>query len=421
VSIFLSGTQGFYITQYGQSGVVMDWFQLPDPFTQTLPLKITNTFTQPMWFQGTLVNPRSGYYNGSGVQMGVVSGGLSSVLLMSWSAGVSGWISTSSPVTDILTLELVAFLSGTAPYTTPYTSGSVVFPNTLFNRYSGVIKVFGDPYNNDQPQPSCSLVAGGSLVSGSAYQYAISYNLSGWESDIGAYSGIQVTSGYGSVALSWSSITGVSQYFVWRWSGLFNDNGAPLGLMAPMDLIKVATTNSFTDIGGAIVEGGLFRMRTWMGGPFNNSVATTDTVHYLSPPESRDIYVPGSLYTPTTPQTWAHAYHLGTNLSGTSLLGPFYVVFHTDALPTEGGNPSINPAWAINTANNVFMSGLVVADNPTLFAQAGGVWYRNALILGSSGTLSSSGYSTLQIQSTTTGVQAQITMAVDDVYIVALS
>ena len=157
----ISGIRGFSVSMYGQSGIVMEWFGLNDPFTQQLPLKITNAYSGTLWFQGQLVSPRAGYSSYSGIQMGLVNSGASTTLLMTWDSAVSGRIDTSSPITDTLTLNITTFTSSN--YGPSYSSGNFTVFNTLFNRYSGVIKVFWVIYNNEQPTPRQSQGGTGTL------------------------------------------------------------------------------------------------------------------------------------------------------------------------------------------------------------------------------------------------------------------
>src|SRR5229473_1791029 len=197
----VSGVRGFSLQMYGQSGAVMDWTGLTDPFTQQFPLKITNAYSGTLWFQGNLTIPRSGYYTFSGVQMGSVASGASAVLNMTWDIGVSGWIVSSSPITDALTLVVGAFTSSN--YTGLYGSSSFSLSNTLFTRWSGVIKVFGDIYNNDQPSLAAALQVAGTFVSGQKMGYWVSYFLSGWESDVGGGVGSPAMSGTGGFNITW--------------------------------------------------------------------------------------------------------------------------------------------------------------------------------------------------------------------------
>ena len=399
---------------YGQSGLVMDWFGLNDPFTQQIPLKITNAYSGTLWFQSQLVSPRSGYYNYSGIQLGAVNSGASTTLVATWDAGVSGWIVSSSPITDTLTLNLTTFTSSN--YTGSYSSGNFTVFNTLFNRYSGVIKVFGDIYSNDQPTPSNTLTAGGTLNNSGTYSYAVSYNLSGWESDVGATVSQTMNSGFGTNALSWSAITGVSQYFLWRFSGsadrtLYSGVSAPNGgTLRSMDLIYASGDTSFTDNGVATLQSGLFRHRTWQtfqtSGTTAGETATSDTAVYLTGPASRIFGGGGTNIVLRA----THGYELNRNLSGTNLLGPFYGIFHARPRGTT------LLAIALQGGVDGSASGTTIADATALNNQLANVWYRHTILLGASGTLSASG--TIHIQ---TYGNAQTAVNLDDVFICAIS
>lgn len=410
----ISGIRGFSVSMYGQSGVVMDWFGLNDPFTQQVPLKITNAYSGTLWFQSQLVNPRSGYYNYSGIQIGNVNSGASATLVATWDAGVSGWITGSSPITDTLTLNLTTFTSSN--YTGSYSSGNFTVFNTLFNRYSGVIKVFGDIYSNDQPTPSVGTAGAGTgtLVNAQSYSYAISYILSGWESDIGASANQAPISG--ALAVSWSSITGVTQYFVWRWSGtsdftLYSGNATPDAWLRLMDLLSVSTTTSYTDDGTSPVRTGMFRHRTWQNyttsGTAAGQQATTDGATYLSAPQSRLPANPGSAH------RRIHSFQIGRNSSGTALLGPFYGTIHHRQVAQSGAAVF---ALAISTNNEASASGQTIADFDALTNRAAATWYRHSIMLGSSGSISSSGLVHIQIPST-----GQTGANVDDIFICAVS
>lgn len=392
----ISGIRGFSVSMYGQSGIVMDWFGLNDPFTQQVPLKITNAYSGTLWFQSYLSSPRSGYYNYSGIQMGLVNSGASTTLVMTWDAGISGWITTSSPITDTLTLNITTYTSSN--YTGSYSSGNFTFFNTLFNRYSGVIKVFGDIYSNDNPIPSVAQGTTGTLVNGQNYSYAISYILSGWESDVSAAGGPTAPNS-GSLAISWSAIAGATQYFVWRWADTIDFtgySGGTFGSLRVIGLAGVVTTNSYTDTGGTL-QAGMFRHRNWQRqGTTNAAVASVAT--YLSAPESRQL---------TNLTFWAHGYQLGKNASGTNLLGPFYMTLHYrfDG-PIDGVRLTSN--------NDGYISGTTIGDANALTNQVSGVWYRQAIQLGASGTLSSSGLVHVQLD---TGGETNV----DDIFVVTLS
>ena len=393
----------------------MDWFGLNDPFTQQVPLKITNAYSGTLWFQSQLVSPRSGYYNYSGISLGAVNSGASTTLVATWDAGVSGWITGSSPITDTLTLNLTTFTSSN--YTGSYSSGNFTVFNTLFNRYSGVIKVFGDIYNNDQPAPSTSQVAGGTMNNSGVYSYAISYILSGWESDVGAATAITLNSGFGSVSVSWSVIAGAAQYFVWRWSGagstsgdytLYSGTSPPNGgLLRSMDLMAVTTVGSFSDTGGAALQSGLFRHRTWQQfrgiGVADGGLASADAAIYLTSPQSRTWAA-----NPAARET--HGYHIGKNASGTNLLGPFYMVVHIRSASIGGGT-----AILLNTSVDGSSSGTSIADVSALNNQLSGVWYRHTILLGASGSISASGTVHFQF------LNANVTQHYDDAFVVAVS
>ena len=396
---------------YGQSGLVMDWFGLNDPFTQQVPLKITNAYSGTLWFQAYLNNPRSGYYNYSGIQMGSVNSGASTTLVMTWDSGVSGWIVSSSPITDTLTLNITTYTSSN--YTGSYSSGNFTVFNTLFSRWSGVIKIFGDQYSNDQPTPSLSLGLGAGFVSGQAMSYAISYVMSGWESDISAPDNITTgtPSGANQISVSWNAITGAAQYFVWRWSGsaentLMTTAAAPRGVISgTMDLQAVTTTNSYTDTDVAPARTVLYRHRNWQYATgVANATAINDTTISLSTPQSRRIS--GG----ATGQVWAHSYYLQRNSSGTSLLGPFYMVFHA--------RPAAANAYAIHlqTGENTQTSGTAIADRASLSGILSPVWYRHAVVLGTSGTLSARGKSAIQVIN-----QTGDPVNIDDVFVCAAS
>ena len=406
----ISGIRGFSVSMYGQSGIVMDWFGLNDPFTQQVPLKITNAYSGTLWFQGYLSSPRSGYYNYSGIQMGDVNSGASETLVMTWDAGVSGWITTSSPITDTLTLNITTYTSSN--YTGSYSSGNFTVFNTLFNRYSGLIRVFGDIYDNDVPVPSLALGLGVGFVSGQLMSYAISYIKSGWESDISAPANITTgtTSGANQISVSWTAITGVTQYFVWRWSGSADNTSmtttpaAAVGrISGMMDLQAVTTTNSYTDIDAAAARAALYRHRTWQYATgAANAIAIQDSTISLSAPSSRRVS--------GTSQVWAHSYYLQRNASGTSLLGPFYGVFH--ARPAAANVYAIH----IQTGENAQTSGTAVADRAALSGILSSVWYRHVTMLGSSGSLSASGKVAIQVIN-----QSDDPVNLDDVFICAQS
>lgn len=386
----------------------MDWFNLNDPFTQQVPLKITNAYSGTLWFQGYLNNPRSGYYNYSGIQMGAVNSGASTTLVMTWDAGVSGWITGSSPITDTLTLNLTTFTSSN--YTGSYSSGNFTVFNTLFNRYSGVIKVFGDIYNNDNPTPTASQGGVGTLTTNN-YTYAVSYVLSGWESDVSAPSN-SISPISGAVALSWTSIVGATAYYLWRWSGTadftrYSGFGStiPRTLSGTMDLVSIVTTNSDTDTGTQL-RTGYYRNRFWSQSGGTNFDAS-DTDIYLSAPQSRNSFASN----PWVPLT--HTFYLNRNASGTSLLGPFYCVFHKRERTTGDGNVH---GIAIATGADAFASGTVIADTDAVGGILSGVWMRHVIMLGSSGQLSASGIVHVQFIG---GGNTVINL--DDVFVVAQS
>jgi len=399
----VSGVRGFSLAMYGQSGAVMDWTGLTDPFTQIFPLKVTNAYSGTLWFQGNLTIPRSGYYAFSGVQMGSVASGASAVLNMTWDVGVSGWIVSSSPITDSLTLVVGAFTSSN--YTGLYGSGSFSLSNTLFTRWSGVIKVFGDIYNNDVPMVSLAKATGGTMVSGQEMVYALSYFLSGWESDVGSSTNeLQMTSGFTAYGLSWTPVAGVAQYAVWRWSG--TAGGGPdfatyqiiggLGqALQPMDLMAITSGSSFTDTNGVPLQTGHFRNRKWTTP--TGGVSTADSTTFLTAPSALDMQ--------STSVTNSHAFYLKKNVSGNSLIGPWWMVFH---LRGGAGN---NYGLLLSQASDAKLSGTLLADSTTLGTLAN-VWYRHAIYVSGYNT---SGWFNLQI------VQGASTLIVDDVYIVAQS
>lgn len=272
----------------------------------------------------------------------------------------------------------------------------------LFNRYSGVIKIYGDDYSDDVPALSLTLAGGGSFASGQTVNYGLSYIKSGWESDVAKDANVQVTSGYNAITISWTPVTGVSQYALWRWSGAvgrnttYTNDGS--GLAGAVELLTIIGSGSFTDTNVAALQTGLFRHKQW---ETSGRTLNFTTSAFISSPSA--IVLMSGL----TQYTTYHSYFLSKNNSGTNLLGPFYFVFHLNN--NTAGNIS---GILIGLTNNAFTAGAVAVPRAVVSGLTAGNWYRFVLYV--SGTAQpTSGYMTLQINTQTAYI--------DDVFWVAQS
>jgi hypothetical protein len=410
----MSGTT-FTITQYGQDRLVMDYFAMQDPFQQVVPIKITNNWSGGLYFVGALNSPPAWYsaYSGvafSGSNAGAVplAAGSSDTYTMTWTISASGSaFYTSSPNLDTLTLGVVAYASGFLSGT--IASGQITIKNLLFNRYSGVIKVFGDQYSNDQPTPTVTQVSGTALGSGS-YSYAISYFLSGWESDISAPATFSINSGFANASLSWTGVAGVTQYAVWRWSGTtdFSLTSNSSFLSGAMDLIALISGTSITDSGISAIQTGMLRHRTWADS--DTDLTTTAAGTFLSPPQSR---MAPSIGINPAPGFVFHGYQVGKNISGNTLLGPWYVIQHVKASTFYG--------LGLGQARNFATSGSVIADNPVFSRVATALWNRFGLYVSGGSATFATNSGLVAVQWFLPSNRLSLTWNFDDVFVVANS
>lgn len=413
----------FSITLYGQDRLAMDYADLADPFTQNIPIKIANNDDQTNYFEGELVSPAAWYssYSGIMVRSGLATGA-NDTGFMTWNVSTSGRIAGSGIVTDNLSLRIIAYTSSN--FTGERGRQTVTIPNVLFNRWSGVIKVFGDIYSNDQPTPTASAGTPGSAAfdSGQAMRYAVSYMLSGWESDVGAPSAsVSLTSGQ-NISVSWASVAGATQYFLWRWSGttaslpadftIYSGTTPPnAGTLRLMDLVYASNQLSFTDNNPVSVLGsGFFRHRTWqlfrISGTTDGTLVIADANVFLSPPQSRLQNNPGVVLRNTK------SFQLNKNVSG-NLSGNYYLIIHTRNRNNLGSDTL---SFMLSENNDASVSGTVIADETVFDQLLSGIWYRHCFYISG---LSSSGYITVQIGNLNTVAASRLNF--DDVFIVSRS
>jgi len=407
----------FSLTPYGQNPIVMDWFQLQDPFTQVLPINIMNNWSGSLWFVGSLNNPPAWYSNYSGIAFSGANAGAvpltatnESTYTMTWQvsiSGASGLITggNSSPNTDSLSLTVVAYMSGFL--NGALASGTVTFSNLLFNRYSGVIKLIGETYNNDQPNFVFQTTSTGTFVPGQNMSYAATYLLSGWESDIGpAYNTTMSLSGQTSLGnkVTW---VGASEnptwYFIWRWSGATDlpaSTNVSGQLMLDLIAIVSGSNTTYTDNNGAVLQSGFYRGRAW-----SNIYQVGTPTHYVSPLYSIEYY---NLVGPTYKNVF-----LSKSISGQVLIGPWLIEWHDYF--GQGATPT---GLLLSNAPSAATSGVVIAPNALgiygLTAQ--NRWYRYCIFVSGS-ALSARGYVWIQ---KFIGANIQL-VNTDDTYIVALS
>jgi hypothetical protein len=385
----------------------MDWFALQDPFDQFVPIQITNNWSGGLYFVWQLNSPPAWYGHFSGIPLSGSYGGTvplaagsTDTYVVQWNISISGNIDKSGPNTDSLTLGLFAYSSGF--FSGSIASGSLAIKNVLFNRYSGVIKVFGDAYSNDQPQPTLTQGGVGTLAAAGTYSYGISYFLSGWESDIGVPSSLATNSG--AINLAWTGVAGVTQYVIWRWSG--GTDYTLVTLSGTMDLVGLISGTSTTDSGITALQTGMYRHRTWQQDD-DGSKAGNTTSPFLSPPQARTINGDdaGSKY--------GHIYQLSKNLSGVSLLGPVYMIFHHRPSTIGAVSESIYQAGG----GIVSGTGVLIAPQSIFNLITKNVWSRYGIYFSGIGqTATHSGQAVLQL-----GESVNWTDTIDDVYLVAAS
>lgn len=393
-----SGRRQFNFTSYGQDRIAMDWFDLPDPFTQQVPIKISNNWSGTLYFRGQLNSPPSNYVNYSGANNKTIAANSSDVMTMSWGVSVSGFIASSSPVTDSLTLQVNAFVSSN--FTGIVDSAVVTITNVVFNRYSGLIKVQGDDYSMDIPTPSLAPAYGGAgnMASG-IYSYAFTYVKSGWESELGPAVAISLSGGSANmgVDITFVPVAGISQYAIWRLSGGATDfgtytSGAITSILAGADLVSVVAGSPYHDSGITLLSS-YMKPATW-----GDSRNVSDVATYLSPPAAKRV-------TGASGTNTYHTFFIKKNLSGTNLSGNWFVIFHT-----------INSAqskYISNLADRTVSGAIIVDYNAAASAEPIATWTRYCVYVSGTGA---SGYVLIQNSLNFVG-----TRQYDDVYVVSVS
>ena len=396
----------FTVTVYGDSNIAMDWLGLADPFTQVLPILFNNTWSGTLYTQTALVTPPSRYtaYSGSAVSQESIGTNVSKTLRCVWDVSVSGVLTTSSPITDSLTVQIAIYTSSNRVAATEYSGSPVDYTitNTLFNR-DAHIRLFGTEYTDDIPN-LLAVSDSGSMSSGINFRYFLSYVRSGWESELGDSIVFSGFSG-GGVTLNWTLVSNVQQYYVWRVRGPSTapDGTGPTnvfpettsGTLLPVQLLTVTTSGTFKDDGSAGTA--TIRQRYWDRNAVPRPSYTTASKNSL----------PSSLRLDATnaPGDFTMGWPIRRNTSGTALSGPVYVTF------------ALNPrAVTITTFRRSTTNAWTLGDTfaiPQVFSgQLTDVYHRYAFRL--SGAQDS-------IQSGVAWFQIRGDHDIDDYYVIAIS